>query len=55
MHFTHAHLIRLICSFLALFLSLDLSFSWPSQADWKAEWERTVEAARKEGQVTIIY
>ena len=39
---------------LGLFLALGLLGNSTAQADWKAEWEKTVEAAKKEGQLNIF-
>ncbi len=53
MNFILGHQLRLVCSLVALFLCLEFSLSQRSSADWNAEWKRTVDAAKKEGQVTI--
>jgi len=37
---------------LGLFLALGFLGNSSAQADWKAEWEKTVEAAKKEGHLT---
>jgi ABC-type Fe3+ transport system substrate-binding protein len=36
-----------------IFFTLTIAFGRPGIADWKSEWERTVQAAKQEGQVTV--
>ena len=38
------------CTLLCLFL---MTFYQPAQADWKADWEKTMAAARKEGRIRV--
>ena len=40
---------------LALLLLLEMAFGRAAGADWKAEWEKTLQAAKKEGQVAIYF
>ncbi len=53
MRFRLEYQLWLVCSLVAFLFILDLSFSRPSQADWKAEWEKTLEAAGKEGRLNV--
>ncbi len=46
----HPRLFLTFCTVLSLLL---LSFYKPVQADWKADWEKTLAAARKEGRVRV--
>lgn len=45
---------RFVISFALLFF-LEMVGGRAAQADWKAEWEKTLQAAKKEGQVTIYF
>ncbi len=53
MRFRLEYQMWLVCSLVAFLFILDFSFSRPSQADWKAEWEKTLEAAGKEGRLNV--
>ncbi len=55
MLFRLMHHIRLVCALVVLFLVIAFSFTQPSIADWKTEWEKTLKGARREGQVTIYF
>ena len=46
----HLRLFLTFCTLLSLLL---MSFHMPAQADWKADWEKTLAAARKEGIVRV--
>jgi len=45
--------LRLFLTFCTLLSLLVMSFYEPVQADWKADWEKTLAAARKEGKVRV--
>ena len=45
--------IRLWLGLSTFFTLLLLSFHLPAQADWKADWEKTLAAARKEGNIRV--
>jgi iron(III) transport system substrate-binding protein len=45
----------LVCVGLSFLFLLGLIDSASAQIDWKKEWEKTVEAARKEGEVTVYH
>jgi len=51
MRFRLEYQMWLVCSLVAFLFILDFSFSRPSQADWNAQWEKTLEAAGKEGRL----
>lgn len=45
--------VRLLLVWSTLFTVLLLTFHMPAQADWKADWEKTLAAARKEGSIWV--
>src|SRR5512132_2335807 len=50
---TRRHIVYFIAYWIGFAIILLAPQSYAAQADWKKDWEQTVAAAKKEGQVTV--